>query len=469
MDHLPHLDAAYVGLINETGSLFAMSPDRFPLVVFSDADPEVNTGHQPIRTWETCRTGSSDRNCLTGIRPLASDSRSRFSRLLDGAPTVELPPVHDHTLFDNGDIDGGNNLSIVPTWVWGLGGNNSSSGRDVPLGLDGRVGVFSTIGSVMSALLLGLIWVMYRKARLSKHAQVPVKPNGVGVPIAPVDQQPSADSPSESKTSIQNEAVVPVAVKDLGVGTEIIRAQPNGHPIAENNTSDETRDDGNDGDESDKDYEGAALPNKRKGRRGKRGKKKKVIVVTEDDAVKIDTTEKPINGGASFEHMEPPLIDDPVPLTALAIPLTARPGSDPPPPATLLVVSDTILGENFPLRLLAPELNVCCVQDMAPTVLSYSKDHCRVDPLRSSDCLRISSLSHPGRSAFFRNPTTTQTSSGITTKRRMPASYILPWSSAQRPSQTSSKTPTNSPISPLRSTRNAPCDRSPRVFGTCTV
>ena len=350
MDHLPHLDAAYVGLINETGSLFAMSPDRFPLVVFSDADPDVNPGHQPIRTRETCRTGSSDRNCLTGIRPLASDSRSRFSRLLDGAPTVELPPVHDHTLFDNGaiqsDVDGSNNLSIVPTWVWGLGGNNSSSGRDVPLGLDGRVGVFSTVGSLMSAILLGLVWVIYRKVQLSRHAQVPVKQNVVGVPITPVDQQPSADSPSELKNPIQNEAVVRVASRDLAIGTEIINAQPNGHSISENNTSDETRDDGNDGEESDKDFEGAALPNKRKGRRGKRGKKKKITVVTEDDAVKVDTAEKPVNGGASFEHLEPPLTDDPVPLTALAIPQTAKPGRDPPPPPTLLVVSDTILGEN---------------------------------------------------------------------------------------------------------------------------
>jgi serine/threonine-protein kinase/endoribonuclease IRE1 len=34
MDQLPHLQSAYIGLVEETGSLFAMSPDRFPLVVF---------------------------------------------------------------------------------------------------------------------------------------------------------------------------------------------------------------------------------------------------------------------------------------------------------------------------------------------------------------------------------------------------------------------------------------------------
>ncbi|KAJ7704263.1 hypothetical protein B0H14DRAFT_3526688 [Mycena olivaceomarginata] len=35
MDKLPHLGSAYVGLVEETGSLFAMGPDRFPLVAFT--------------------------------------------------------------------------------------------------------------------------------------------------------------------------------------------------------------------------------------------------------------------------------------------------------------------------------------------------------------------------------------------------------------------------------------------------
>ncbi|KAJ7798724.1 hypothetical protein B0H14DRAFT_3543971 [Mycena olivaceomarginata] len=34
-DQLPHLESAYVGLVEESGSLFAMSPDRFPLVAFT--------------------------------------------------------------------------------------------------------------------------------------------------------------------------------------------------------------------------------------------------------------------------------------------------------------------------------------------------------------------------------------------------------------------------------------------------
>ncbi|KAJ7834136.1 hypothetical protein B0H14DRAFT_2591062 [Mycena olivaceomarginata] len=35
MDQLQHLNLVYVRLVDTTGSLFAMSPDRFPLVVFS--------------------------------------------------------------------------------------------------------------------------------------------------------------------------------------------------------------------------------------------------------------------------------------------------------------------------------------------------------------------------------------------------------------------------------------------------
>ncbi|KAJ7048571.1 eRF1 domain 1-domain-containing protein [Mycena amicta] len=36
VDQLPHLDSVYIGLVKETDSLFAMSPERFPLVAFSD-------------------------------------------------------------------------------------------------------------------------------------------------------------------------------------------------------------------------------------------------------------------------------------------------------------------------------------------------------------------------------------------------------------------------------------------------
>src|SRR5438034_6292603 len=85
-NRLPNLDSAYVGLIEETGSLFAMTPDHFPLVVFGDANAHErdrliepsSAGGGPELSAEAirrarelkrqCRNGSADRRCLTGAR-----------------------------------------------------------------------------------------------------------------------------------------------------------------------------------------------------------------------------------------------------------------------------------------------------------------------------------------------------------------------------------------------------------------
>ncbi|KAJ7765525.1 ribonuclease 2-5A-domain-containing protein [Mycena olivaceomarginata] len=132
MDQLPHLQSAYIGLVEETGSLFAMSPDRFPLVVFSggggarknrvikvidegprelpsdvDAVTEERKGREKAmkeRNYGSedarCLDRSSlyiDRRCLVGIRPLEGGDgdgpENRLKRLIDGAPTVGLQAV----------------------------------------------------------------------------------------------------------------------------------------------------------------------------------------------------------------------------------------------------------------------------------------------------------------------------------------------------------------------------------------
>ncbi|TFK79681.1 hypothetical protein K466DRAFT_570100, partial [Polyporus arcularius HHB13444] len=106
---LPNLDAAYVGLVEETGSLFAMSPDRYPLVVFGDSnednarhwrsiDPPPGSVFDPTydydkdfpadvdsvtriakakRLREMCKNGATNVRCLTGV-----DSQSRLSRMV---------------------------------------------------------------------------------------------------------------------------------------------------------------------------------------------------------------------------------------------------------------------------------------------------------------------------------------------------------------------------------------------------
>ncbi|KAJ7883281.1 hypothetical protein B0H13DRAFT_1890511 [Mycena leptocephala] len=127
-DELPHLTSAYVGMVEETGSLFVMSPDRFPLVVFgggrrnrvkvedapampSELPDEIDAVTAARRQREKARRernyGSEDHRCqdtnslytdpwcLVGMRPLAEGDgdgpEMRLKRLIDGVPGVHLP------------------------------------------------------------------------------------------------------------------------------------------------------------------------------------------------------------------------------------------------------------------------------------------------------------------------------------------------------------------------------------------
>jgi len=134
---LPNLDSAYVGVLEETGSLFAMSSDRFPLVAFGDANPNsahplidpppgtpIPTGTIPKSTIdeiikarklrELCDKGVFNPRCLTGIRKLESSGRSRLSRLLDAAPIAQAPQSTTKAFPTPSSIQGsGDNRSLV--------------------------------------------------------------------------------------------------------------------------------------------------------------------------------------------------------------------------------------------------------------------------------------------------------------------------------------------------------------------
>lgn len=92
-------ETAFVGLVPGTGSFFALSPDHFPLVAFSEPAPiqrveGVNGVVSDVNGVPQCFEGTTDRRCLTGVRTLRADSRSRLARLLDGVPgpaTSSLP------------------------------------------------------------------------------------------------------------------------------------------------------------------------------------------------------------------------------------------------------------------------------------------------------------------------------------------------------------------------------------------
>ncbi|KIY67044.1 hypothetical protein CYLTODRAFT_490952 [Cylindrobasidium torrendii FP15055 ss-10] len=126
LENLPNSQNAFVGMVEETGSLFAMSPLRYPLVAFGDShtaprrflDPpplpddidditrirkqmEREKERERLFSNDGCYAGSSERRCLIGIRPLEGGDgegpESRLRRLLNGAPSPfpQLPPAED--------------------------------------------------------------------------------------------------------------------------------------------------------------------------------------------------------------------------------------------------------------------------------------------------------------------------------------------------------------------------------------
>ena len=96
-------ETAFVGLVPGTGSLYALSPYHFPLVAFSESEPTKRVeGIEGKLVWTEdgmlqCFEGTTDRRCLTGVRGLIADSRSRLARLLDGVPGPATPPLASAT------------------------------------------------------------------------------------------------------------------------------------------------------------------------------------------------------------------------------------------------------------------------------------------------------------------------------------------------------------------------------------
>ena len=97
-------EVAFVGLVPGSGSLYALSPDHFPLVAFGDPAPTQSVeGNEGVMVSSQhgvlqCVEGTTDRRCLTGVRTLRADSRSRLARLLDGVPgPVGSPPLASAT------------------------------------------------------------------------------------------------------------------------------------------------------------------------------------------------------------------------------------------------------------------------------------------------------------------------------------------------------------------------------------
>lgn len=213
-----NLESAYVGIVEETQSLYAMSPDRYPLVIFGDANSvddgetaETGLGRSidpPPPSWDLdpssdtpgssdlpadvdsiarktkwkrlCHGGKSrDIRCLTGVKRLES---SALSRLLDGAPAEAIPSHQNHNNQVNDEELGGpgvpqgphnlptrtgtpgGNTSIIPdTGGWRSNGEVGKVLGRRWIGMDTSGQAFSAFAICVVALLTALAWIGFKK------------------------------------------------------------------------------------------------------------------------------------------------------------------------------------------------------------------------------------------------------------------------------------------------------------------
>ncbi|KAJ7704317.1 hypothetical protein B0H17DRAFT_8100 [Mycena rosella] len=303
MDQLPHLESAYIGMVEETGSLFAMSPDRFPLVAFGGTRNRVKLIEAPRDTQplagelasevdaitrarkqrekamrerdyssqdDRCVDRTSlwaDRRCLVGIRPLEGGDgdgpEMRMRRLIDGVPGVPPPPWEPPVNANKGldaPVDSGGNGSADRPFP----GNASQVAMRDRATEDGLLWQ-----GVAFALVLGAVSLWFGvgkvRGRTNGGSRVSFEAlNSTNARPALAEPVPSAPLPIEASSSTET-MPSPGPPSPQIITTKKLPALPP---------------DADDGDDSDRDGDGdgdaSALPGtKRKGRRGKRGKKKK--------------------------------------------------------------------------------------------------------------------------------------------------------------------------------------------------
>ncbi|KAJ7135397.1 hypothetical protein C8R43DRAFT_1072529 [Mycena crocata] len=354
MDQLPHLESAYIGLVEETGSLFAMSPDRFPMVAFSGGKKtRIKTIEPPLhdplvelpsdidavtaarkqrekamreRDYgsedDRCHDRSSlytDRRCLVGIRRLEGGDgdgpENRMRRLIDGVPTVPLPWELEKDTALNRTVEGAGNGSadrpLPSNTTHPVLGDQPA---DDPLLWQG----------VAVAFVLGAVGLWFGMGKFRARASRSIEATPQIVEVSVVQEDPSTPTPRA-----QEELTTPPSPQVLST-----KKLP---PLPPPDVADDGEDSDRDGDDGD----ASALPGtKRKGRRGKRGKKKKPGVVGIVDAVEV-------NGADPSEkenQKENGIMQNGNPLSPSGLSFTASVPIISPPIEPSLVVSDTVLG-----------------------------------------------------------------------------------------------------------------------------
>ncbi|KAK0205509.1 other/IRE protein kinase [Desarmillaria ectypa] len=337
-EHLPNHPNAYVGMVEETGSLFAMSPLSYPLVAFGgirgtsmperpgkyiDSAPmssevdeitrmrkqmEKERERERLLNKDDCDLENPDtvfdRRCLIGVRKLeggdGEGAESRLKRLLDGSPVSPYPQLI------TGEED------------------NETSRHDKPSEYKGGAPPSSPAPSnsrlwdkVFLVVILGMFSVWFG---LSSK----IKGDAKGL-----SSMPAVLEASIKEVTVPDPVAVTETVPTPAMNTpEVVQLPPSSPPPPIQSNGKRAEDAGDTGgDDSDKEPEGEGdatpVPNKRKGRRGGRGKKKRP------------------NPGAHVEVEEgkkPDLVIETPPPQTLVV------ESKPVEPTPSLVVSETVLG-----------------------------------------------------------------------------------------------------------------------------
>ncbi|KAJ7747930.1 hypothetical protein DFH07DRAFT_830611 [Mycena maculata] len=359
-DQLPHLESAYIGLVEETGSLFAMSPDQFPLVAFGagkqnrpkmiDAVPD--TGELPSEVDAITKArkqrerammgrdyGSEDdrcmdrtslyahRRCLVGIRELEGGDgdgpEMRMKRLIDGVPGVPLQwelPTNSNRGFE-GTVDGVGNGSADRA----LAGHSTHGLGGVPTADD----AFLWRG-VVFAFMLGAVGLWFGIGKIRGRASMGSRNIPEAIKIA--DAELVLAEPFNSTIVVEDSSTPPSAPPSPQVlATKKLPALP--PDVADDDDSDREGD--GDGDAS------ALAGTKRKGRRGKRGKKKKTGVAGVADVAEVNGLDPSEKENIVVQNGDPM---PPNPLSPSGLSFTATVPVVSPPVEPSLVVSDTVLG-----------------------------------------------------------------------------------------------------------------------------
>ncbi|KAI0340462.1 hypothetical protein BDW22DRAFT_428306 [Trametopsis cervina] len=392
-NRLPNLEAAYVGIVEENGSLYVLSPDRYPLVVFGDTntfeeqhgygseygvgrsagrliDPPGGLGSSPDderdfpadldsitrhmkrkKLKEMCLepgVALKDKRCLTGVRKMET---SRLSRLLDGSATVPLP--FNSSASEQDTFAGG--VQPASPYDPPAPGNGSmtsparGNGQGRPGITDGQTPTAQTagmyaLGTLSLVLAIVLAWVL----RTRHSPPVPAGNNFSPSSSALVDTNKTAGDdpvvvsatgvePLQQDSPLPTVAPVPptpISPDQPATPKSTARKVSFGEalkvePVQGEDAEEDLPDGGAEGDDSENDI--SATPGRKKPLRRRRGKKKPKNV-----AVNGDTAEEAVPSDDKAKEDDARVI----PSGSMLI----LPPSTPTPAAPSLIVSDTILG-----------------------------------------------------------------------------------------------------------------------------